>query len=152
MKKVAAIAMTMLFGLLSANLYAVEKDAPGCKDHPLISRMPGYYLIGCSNDDAKSDVDILNGDRTETIHLEGKSMALLYRLQPEIKTKPNEAQLRGDFENAVKKQGGILLGITYGQKWPIYKMVHDGKEFWVVLMIKSGEYFTGPYTCRIIEK
>ncbi|PKN65379.1 MAG: hypothetical protein CVU57_11075 [Deltaproteobacteria bacterium HGW-Deltaproteobacteria-15] len=152
MKKVTAIVMTMLFGLLSANLYAAEKDAAGCKDHPLIPRMPGYYILGCSNDDAKSDVDIIKGDTTETIHLEGKSMALLYRPQPELKTKPSETQLRGDFENAVKKQGGTLLGITYGQKWPVYKMVKDSKEFWVVLMIKSGEYFTGPYSYRIIEK
>jgi hypothetical protein len=152
MKKITAIMITMLFGLLSISLNAAEKDAAGCKDHALIPRIPGYYIMGCSNDNAKSDVDITKGNITETIHLEGKSMALLYAPQPELKSKPSESQLRNDFENSIKKQGGTLLGITYGQKWPVYKMSRDGKEYWVVLMINSGAYYTGSYTYRIIEK
>jgi OmpA-OmpF porin, OOP family len=152
MKKITVIVMMVLFGMMSTNLCAAQKDAAGCKDHPLIPRMPGYYITGCSNDPANSDVDIVKGNTTETIHLEGKSMALLYSLQPELKTKTSEAQLRGDFENTVKKQGGTQIGITYGQKWPVYKIVRDGKEFWVVLMVNSGEYYTGSYAYRIIEK
>jgi hypothetical protein len=50
------------------------------------------------------------------------------------------------------KQGGALLGETLGQKWPVCKMSKDGKEFWIVLLITSGEYYTGTYTFRIIEK
>jgi hypothetical protein len=152
MKKTTAVVITMLFGLLSANLYAAQKDAAGCKDNPLIPRMSGYYIAGCSEAPANSDIDIIKGETTETIHLEGKSVALSYSPQTELKSKPGEAQLRSDFENAVKKQGGTLLGITYGQKWPVYKIVKDGKEFWIVLLINSGEYYTGSFTYRIIEK
>jgi len=152
MKRILTFAITMLFGLLSANLSAVQKDAAGCKDNPLIPRLQGYYIIGCSNDPANFDADILNGKNTESVHIEGKSVALLYSPQPELKSKPSESQLRSYFEDAAKKEGGGIVGATPGQKWPIYKMVQNGKEFWVVLMVNSGQYYTGSYAYRIIEK
>jgi hypothetical protein len=37
MKRISAFEITMLFGLLSANVSAVQKDAAGCKDNPLMS-------------------------------------------------------------------------------------------------------------------
>jgi hypothetical protein len=152
MKKITAIVMMMLFGLLSANLYAAEKDAAGCRDHQLIPRISGYYIAGCNDSPASFDMDIVKGKTTETIHIEGKSTALSYSPQPELKSKPSEVQLKTDFENTVKKQGGTQQGTTPGQKWPVYKMIKDGKEFWVVLMINSGEYYTGSYAYRIVEK
>lgn len=154
MKRILIIAIAMLFGLVSATLYAAEKDAAGCKDHPLIPRMQGYYISICSNDTGDSDINLEGtGDRIDVVHIQqAKSMALLYNPQPELKAKPGEAQVRTDFENAIKKQGGKLLGISVGQKWPVYKMDKNGKESWVVLMITSGEYYTGTYGCRIIEK
>ena len=153
MKKVSAVVMMLLFGLLSANLYAAEKDAAGCKDHPLISRIQGYYIRICSNDVGKFDISMEGpGDRIEAVSVQGKSSALLYNPQPELKAKPSEAKLRSDFENTVKKQGGKVLGVTVGQQWPVYKMDKDGKESWVVLMITSGEYYDGSYGYRIIEK
>lgn len=152
MKRTAVVMVALLFGLISINLYAAEKDDASCKDHPLIPRMTGYYIMGCSNDDAVADIDIEKGADTETIHLEGKSMVLLYSPQPELGSKPAEAKLRSDFEGAVKKQGGSQIGVTYGQRWPVYKIAKDGKEYSVILMINSGEYFTGSYAYRIIEK
>ncbi len=138
--------------LLSANLYAAQTDAAGCKDHPLIPRMQGYYITGCSDALANFDADILKGEKAETVHIEGKSRALLYSPQPDLKSKPGESQFRRDFEDAVKKQGGGLVGVTPGQKWPIYKINKDNKEYWVVLMVDTGQYFTGSYAYRIIEK
>jgi hypothetical protein len=152
MKFISAAAVTLLFVLLSFTLSAAEKDAPGCKDHPLIPRMTGYYIVACNKGPAEFDMDTANGNNTETVHIKGNSTVFMYSPQPELKSKPSEAQFRSDFENAVKKQGGALAGTTPGQNWPVYKMAKDGKEFWIVLMVNSGQYFTGSYTCRIIEK
>jgi hypothetical protein len=152
MKNVSAAVITMLFLLLSASLSAAEKDASGCKDHPLIPRITDYYIAGCSSGAASFDVDMTNGNNTETVHIEGSSEALMYSPQPELKPKPSEIQLRSAFETAVKKQGGRLFGATPGQEWPVYKIIKDGKEFWIVLMINPGKYFTGPYAYRITEK
>jgi hypothetical protein len=152
MKSISAFMTTMLFGLLSASLLVAQKDAAGCKDHPLIPRLQGYYIIGCDNHPANFDADMLNGKNTETVHIEGNSVALLYSPLPELKAKPTEQQLRGYFEDAAKAQGGGLVGTTPGQNWPIYKMVRNRKDFWVVLMVNSGEYYTGSFAYRVIEK
>lgn len=152
MRKMSLLALSMLLCLLPFSLYAAEQDAAGCQDHPLVPRMPDYYIAGCNQVPAGADLDIIKGETTESVHFEGKSTVLLYMPQPDAPTKPTEAKLRSDFENAVKKMNGTLFGLTYGQKWPVYTITKDGKEFWIVLLIDSGEYFKGSYACRIIEK
>ena len=83
MKKVSAVVMMLLFGLLSVNVYAAQKDAAGCKDHPLIPRMQGYYIRICSSDVGNFDISLEgSGDRIETVSVQGKSLALLYNPQP----------------------------------------------------------------------
>ncbi len=152
MKNAFLIVLWMLSGLLAVNLYAAEKDAPGCKNHPLVPGMQGYYISGCSSDDAVADFDVLKGKATETVHVEGKSTAILCKPQPDLKSKPTEAGLKADFEKAITKQGGALVGATPGQKWPVYKLAKDGKEYWIVLLVDGGKYFTGSYGVRVIEK
>ncbi len=149
MKTVSAVLIPMLFVLITASVFAAEKDAAGCKDNPLIPRMKDYYIMGCNSSPATFDVDVASGG---SVHVEGKSTALLYQPQPELKVKPTEAQLRTEFENAIKKQGGAQVGATPGQKWSVYKIIKNGKDIWVVLMIDSGQYFTGSYAYRIVEK
>jgi OOP family OmpA-OmpF porin len=152
MRKLSVIVMVMLFCLLPVSFYATEKDTAGCKDHPLIPRMPGYYIAGCNEIPAGADIDIIKGEITETVHFEGKSSVFSYMPQPDAKTKLSEAQLLNDFENAIKKMNGNLFGITYGQKWPVYTITKDGKKSWIILLVDSGKYFNGSYACRIIEK
>lgn len=147
MKTVAAVALLSLFFV---TLAAAQPDAAGCQDHPLVPRLQGYYISGCSSADAVFDADVSTGKGVETVHIAGKSKAFLYSTQPDLKSKPSEAQLRRDFETTLAKQGGKRVGETYGQKWPIYKLVKNGKEIWVVLMVNSGEYFTGAYAYRIV--
>lgn len=33
--------------LLAAGAGAEQQDATGCKDHPLFTRMPGYWIHNC---------------------------------------------------------------------------------------------------------
>lgn len=151
MNKIFVASLAILFCLLLLNISATEKDAPGCKDSPLAPRLPGYYILGCSSDDAVADFDLLKGDGT--IHVEGKSTAVLYAHQTDLKVKkPTEAWLKTEFENIMKKEGGALAATSPGQKWPVYKVTANGKEYWIVLMVDSGEYFTGSYAVRVIEK
>jgi hypothetical protein len=151
MKKIYMMYMTILFCLLSAGSYAAEKDAAGCSDHPLVPRIQGYYISGCNEIPAAADMDIIRGEVTESVRFEGKSIVFSYMQLPDLKTKPDESSLRGDFENAVKKNNGSLFGVTYGQKWPVYTVVKEGRKFWIILLVNSGKYFNGSYACRIIE-
>lgn len=153
MRRAFLIVAAMLVCLTSANLTAAEKDAPNCKDHPLVPRLQGYYIVGCNSADAAADFDIPKGKESETIHIEGPSTAVLYDLQPDLKIKkPTYEGLKASFGDLIIKQGGRLAGTTLGQKWPVYKLTKDDKEYWIVLLVDPGEYFTGSYGVRIIEK
>ena len=41
------IFFTFIGFLLTVNFAYSQEDAKGCKDHPLFTRMPGYYLGRC---------------------------------------------------------------------------------------------------------
>jgi hypothetical protein len=146
----SGVVTTMVCSLLSINLQAAPKDAAGCTDHPLIPRVAGYVITGCSEAPATFDADVQSGATTRTVHIEGKSRATLYA--PDGAKRPTEAQLWRDFEGTITASGGTRVGETPGQKWPIYRIARDGKEYWVILMIDSGKYFTGSYAYRIVEK
>ncbi len=147
MKKRSAPLLTLLFCLLSANLYAAEKDSPDCSDHPLLPRLPGYYIAACAVSDANFDMEPVKGQPSGTIHVEGKSLAIVYRPQPELKSTPSGPQILSSFEKATKKYAGTRIGMT--NTIPVYKLVDGGKETWVAVMADATG---GGYAYRIIEK
>lgn len=141
----------ILFSLLFTSTFTAGQNANKCKDHPLIPRMPDYYITDCNDVPAESTIDIIRGDTTESVHFQGKSSVYLYMPKPNAKTKLSETELRTNFSNAIEKMNGTLFGITFGQKWPVYAIEKDGKKFWIILLVDSGEYYNGSYACRIIE-
>ena len=46
-KGLAVLAFGLSLMGLGPSGFAQEKDAAGCKDHPLISRMKNYYITSC---------------------------------------------------------------------------------------------------------
>lgn len=148
----SSMLLIAIFSFVSLFLHAAEKDAKGCKDHPFIPRVQGYYIAVCNEIPAGADLDVIKGNVTETVHFEGKSMVFSYMQQSKLKTKTSEENIRTHFDNVIKKLNGTLYGLTFGQKWPVYMFEKDGKKFWVILMVDSGKYFTGSYAYRIIEK
>ena len=145
MKKISKIVITMLLLLLAANLYAVQNDDPKCKDHPLFTRMPGSYIYNCDHKQFDGR-DFFMG-KGKTIHVEGELWRLTYYPYNDLKTKPSELQIRRNFENAIQKQGGTLVGKITNNK-QIFKLVKDGKEIWVELWAE----FTGKYGFTVIQK
>jgi OmpA-OmpF porin, OOP family len=148
MKTIFTIMMIILFGLSSINLYAEVKDTPGCKDHPLFTRMPGYWMRNCDHKQFDGrDFDIKKGGTPGKIRVEGELWHNFYILQPEVKPIPSELQIKRNFANAVQKIGGTHIGTT-NNNWEIYKIVRDGKEIWVAM---AWSYPTG-YQYVIIQK
>jgi outer membrane protein OmpA-like peptidoglycan-associated protein len=145
MKKISKIVITMLLLLLAANLYAAQNDDPKCKDHPLFTRMPGSYIYNCDHKQFDGR-DFFMG-KGKTIHVEGELWRLTYYPFNDLKTKPSELQIRRNFENAIQKQGGTLVGTATNNK-NIFKLVKDGKEIWVELWAE----FTGKYGFTVIQK
>lgn len=94
-----------------------QEDSGECKDHPLFSRLPNYYLSGCES--AEFDTKgfpvgpVVDKDekRPKHVQLEGAYTFLRYELKDGAK-KASGLQIRRNFENAAKKAGGTIEG-TY---------------------------------------
>jgi OOP family OmpA-OmpF porin len=121
---------------------AQEVDAEGCKDHPLLSRMKGFYITSCeSNFDA---VDIYTAEGT-TVTVEGQKTVIGYALN-EGAPSPSYLQIRRNYGNAMKSLGGTLL---YEEgRYASFKLVKNGKEVWVAV---EGFNEGGDYTLTILE-
>jgi len=145
MKKISIISTTILLCLLATTLYAAQTDNAKCKDHPLFTRMPGSYIYNCDHKQFDGR-DFVMG-KGQTIHVEGQLWWMTYYPQSDLKSKPSELQIRRNFENAIVKQGGTLVGTATNKK-QIYKLNKDGKEIWVELWAE----FTGKYGFTIIQK
>jgi OmpA-OmpF porin, OOP family len=149
MKKIALIALTMLLCLLATNLYAVQKDDPKCQDHPMFTRMPGFWIHSCDHKqfDGADFKIVEKGKVTQTIRVEGELWLVRYYPQSDMKSKPSELQIYRNFENAVRQQGGTVVGTT-DKKRQVYKLTRDGKEIWVEVWAD----FTGKHGYTIIQK
>ena len=149
MRKITAVVFTLMLCLLSANVYALQKDDPKCQDHPLFTRMPNYWIHGCDHKqfDGADFKMVEKGKVKETIHVEGELWVVRYYPQSDLKDKPSELQIFRNFENAVRQQGGTLIGTT-DRKRQVYKLTKDGKEIWVEVWAE----FTGKYGYTIIQK
>jgi outer membrane protein OmpA-like peptidoglycan-associated protein len=145
MKKFSAISTILILCLLATTLYAAQTDNAKCKDHPFFTRMPGSYIYNC--DHKKFDGRDFVMGKGQTIHVEGQLWWMTYYPQNDLKEKPSELQIRRNFENAILKQGGTLVGTATNKK-QIYKMNKDGKEIWVEVWAD----FTGKYGFTIIQK
>ncbi|MHB8138640.1 MAG: OmpA family protein [Smithellaceae bacterium] len=145
MKKISIISTTILLCLLATTLYAAQTDNAKCKDHPLFTRMPGSYIYNCDHKQFDGR-DFVMG-KGQTIHVEGQLWWMTYYPQSDLKSKPSELQIRRNFENAILKQGGTLVGTATNKK-QIYKLNKDGKEIWIELWAE----FTGKYGFTIIQK
>jgi outer membrane protein OmpA-like peptidoglycan-associated protein len=138
------IAFTLALALIPAAAAAQQKDVKGCADHPLFTRMPGYWIQNCiakQYDERAFDV----GDgKKETVG--GRLMTLRYYPLSTNTEPASEIQILRNFENAVAKLGGQVMASPKGRR--TLKVAKDGKEFWVALWAE----FTGKYGFDIIER
>ncbi|MBA4311998.1 MAG: hypothetical protein C0417_05150 [Chlorobiaceae bacterium] len=92
--------------LISSSVsFAQEKDKEGSKDHPLLSRIPNYYI----SDQANKDFDSYTSPYIDKDNVwEGKLTQTNYTVQEGTK-ELSFVQISRNYENAVKKLGGKIL-------------------------------------------
>jgi hypothetical protein len=130
--------------LLMMPLSAQQKDNVDCKDHPLFTRMPDYWIHSCTQKDFNAYAFTLGPGKTEQV--EGRYWRINYYPQAKLATKPSELQIMRNFENAVKKLGGTVVSTQKGKE--VFRLTRDGKELWVEVTAE----FTGKYGLTIVEK
>lgn len=142
----------MLRSLLTASLLLsftalAEPDEEGCKDHPQISRFPGFHLTECTTNDFSSFEFYVTDEKTVT--KEGRFWKLGYWLNEGAK-QPSPLEVARNYENAVKKLGGKKLYQQVDQNggWATYSMPLGKSERWFYIHITNGG---GSMTFNIVE-
>jgi OmpA-OmpF porin, OOP family len=110
-------AALMLFPLVLSTPLQAQEDVDGCRDHPLFSRLPGFYIYTCDS----SQFDLrrfprgplqanAEGEmRATAVDVEGPVWKINYQLR-EGETKPSPLQIMRNFQNAARKAGATLEG------------------------------------------
>jgi OmpA-OmpF porin, OOP family len=142
MKRFLSIVLGIFF-LATATL-AQQKDSQGCQDHPLFSRMPGYWIRGCVNNEFNAYQFHTAVNKTQNV--EGKYWKANFYPQNNLNPMPSDLQILRNFKNAVEKLGGRMVFEEKGRE--TMTVTRDGKEYWVEVWAE----FTGKYAYTIVEK
>jgi OOP family OmpA-OmpF porin len=145
MKKIYALLLLILASLaVSAPGFAQKKDAANCKDHPLINRLPGYWIEACTLN--QFDAYKFMTGKNKTAEVEGVFTNIRYQPPANLTVKPSTLQVLRNVENAVKKIGGVVLATDQSKE--TFKLAKDGKELWIEVWAD----YTGKYILTIVEK
>lgn len=135
-----AVVLALSFGFPAF----AQKDEGDCKDHPLITRMPGYWIHNCKKKQFDA-YDFFNG-KGKPIHVEGQFYWVMYYPNSNLNPKPSDLQILRNFQNALTKQGAKLVAESKSKE--VFQLKKDGKETW----IEVGAEFTGKYWLTIVQK
>ncbi len=133
------------------------KDHPSCKDHPLFTRMPGYFMpypSYCKQTefDARA-FRVQKGTSSEKQELEGRLFEYCLNFDASGgRAAPSSLQLQRNFQNAVHKLGGKVL---YAEKSGYYRttllVTRNGQEIWAEVRT-SGNPQAERYYITILER
>jgi OOP family OmpA-OmpF porin len=121
-----------------------QQDVPGSKDHPLLTRMPNFYISGYTY--KKFDQADFKSEKGENIVVEGQKYHIEYEIKENQKS-PSELQILKNYENAVKKIGGVTVFQAPGEAW--LKVKRDGQMAWIYVYAHCDG---GCYELDIVEK
>ena len=108
MKRIGYILPSILFILfLTVGVALAQTDIRGSKDHPLITRMPGYYISQYNvSEFAAFDPTVIGG---KDVHWEGKVYSYGYSRKEDGRP-ISMLQIVRNYETAIKRAGGKILG------------------------------------------
>src|SRR5437868_15201127 len=121
--------------LLTLSCFAQEPDAEGCKDSPLITRMPGSKINSCDNKEYEQASFLLKPDadgNTQEKKVEGEYHYWEYGTREGM----SEIQIYRNIEAALKKAG---FTFDYANS-PDTITAHKGKT-WYYLESKGTFYY-----------
>lgn len=139
-----SIMISFLIAIIFISPAFAQEDEEGCKDHPMFTRMPNFYIENCKEKDF-DQVEFLD-EKGNEIKVEGKYYWVEYDIKEGYKA-PSELQILRNYENAMKKIGGVVVREDSGMAY--LKLNKAGKLYWVIVFPRgSGSY----YELTIVEK
>jgi outer membrane protein OmpA-like peptidoglycan-associated protein len=108
MKRIGYILPSILFiSFLTVGIALAQTDVEGSKDHPLITRMPGYYISQYNvSEFAEFDPTVIGG---KDVHWEGKVYSYGYSRKEDGRP-ISMLQIVRNYETAINRAGGKILG------------------------------------------
>ncbi len=144
--KMTAFALLMIASIFGATPCLAErgKDAANCKDHPLINRLPDYWIESCTL--KQFDAYKFMVGKGKPMQVEGQFTNIRYQPPANLTVKPSTLQVLRNVENAVKNVGGVVVATDQSKE--TMKLARDGKELWIEVWAD----YTGKYILTIVEK
>ena len=142
MRKIV-LAMVAAWCLAAPAVAQPKKDAPSCNDHPLLTRLPDYWIESCVQ--KQFDAYKFNVGKGQSA-VEGKFWSIRYQPPAGLTTKPSTLQVLRNVEAAIKKVGGVVVASDSSKE--TLKLTNEGKELWVEVWAD----YTGKYILTIVEK
>jgi OOP family OmpA-OmpF porin len=133
------LVIAAVMGLCAATALAQDKDADGSKDHPMFSRMPGYYIEEYDAQDFSSFE--LETDPPRKV--EGRYWKISYWLK-EGARKVGPVQLARNYTDLMTRRGGrkLLDDVDASGGTAIAQMPVEGKTLYLQIGISnSGEVY-----------
>jgi OmpA-OmpF porin, OOP family len=108
MKRIGYLLPSILFiSFLTVGIALAQTDVQGSKDHPLITRMPDYYISQYNESEfAGFDPTVIGG---KDVHWEGKVYSYGYSRKEDGRP-ISMLQIVRNYETAIKRAGGKILG------------------------------------------
>jgi outer membrane protein OmpA-like peptidoglycan-associated protein len=145
MKNVNIILLTLVFLFTGVKpSMAFQQDMKGSKDHPLLSRMTGFYISGYK--DIEFDSYRFTGSDKKLIVIEGHKYYFEYKV-PDGAQLPGELKIRRNVQDALKKIGGKVLFDDNFNKASTILVQKDDKETWIE--VRS---YNNMYRLNIVER
>ena len=136
MKTKQTIAALILLCIFSIVTQAQEQeDASGCKDNPMLTRMPNTVIYECSSNFDEMDI-LMSADKYEK--KEGKKTSIAYVCLLEEATAPSFFQIVKNCENAITKTGGKKIYYSKDAGEATFLTRSGGKDVWIVVRDFGG--------------
>jgi outer membrane protein OmpA-like peptidoglycan-associated protein len=127
--------------LLMPSAARAQEDADGSKDHPMLSRFPGYYIEEYDPQDFGTYVFQLGDDKEQKV--EGRYWKISYWLKDGAK-KGGPVELGRNYANLFTQRGGKKLYDTLDSGGGVLtaRMPSGGKNIWLEVDVSnSGEVY-----------
>ena len=121
------LATLMVLALsLTATAASDPRDDKKCKDHPLLSRVPGHWIHHC--EEFEFDVRNIPTAQGKSVPVEGHIWRIVYNLNANT-PKVSEIQILRNYQNAIKSLGGTEVYSDKGKT--TFRLKSSGRDYWV---------------------
>jgi len=117
---------------------APQQDIKGSKDHPLISRMPDFWISEYKENEF-DNYKFIGADKKPLI-IEGHKYSILYKINTGA-SDPGTLKITRNVQDALRKIGGKVLLDDSFSKLSTILVQRDNKETWIEIRCYSGIMF-----------